>query len=558
MKLLQAHILLCGLLISGYAAAEVRTITATGEYRMGDNDTRTDAKRLALLDAKRLALEQAGTYLESVTEVKNRQVSHDELRAYTAGIIEVLEQATTSVMEGQQQVIRVAVTAKIDTAVMAQQIDALLKNETAKGELLRVRREAEQLRQERGVLQQQLAVAKTKPEMEALAQKRQEVLTRLEADDLLRLAWGKLISLGSAPLDADVIIARRLVEAALALDPSHSRTHYTMGYILSRHDKKLEEALYQFREALRIDPKNQQAHIELGLVLHALGDRDKADAEFMEVLRYYEEFWACCQDNKRGSLWAVHQSIGDAFKDMGDVDAAVIHLRAATRLQPDNPVSRIRLGQALAARGDLEGAVAESREVVRLMPDSMLAHYRLGDVLRRKGDLKGAINEHRTALRLEPDCLKGNCHNGLGLALFEAGDYDGAIEAFREAIRLRPGDFAITFNLGKALMKKGDLTESIVQLRTALHQEPDNTIAREYLGTAFYLAGEFNSAIGEFREAIRLEPDEAAYHFGLALSLRDLGNVDGAISELREALRLRPGYEAAQTALRKISEKRPE
>ena len=73
-------------LAPGPAVAEVRTLTATGEYRMGDNDTRTDAKRLALLDAKRLALEQAGTYLESVTEVKNLQVSRDELRAYTAGI----------------------------------------------------------------------------------------------------------------------------------------------------------------------------------------------------------------------------------------------------------------------------------------------------------------------------------------------------------------------------------------------------------------------------------------------------------------------------------------
>ncbi|MBM4134125.1 MAG: hypothetical protein FJ245_10185 [Nitrospira sp.] len=38
------------------ANAELRTITATGEYRMGDNDTRTDGKRLAL--------EQAGIYLE--------------------------------------------------------------------------------------------------------------------------------------------------------------------------------------------------------------------------------------------------------------------------------------------------------------------------------------------------------------------------------------------------------------------------------------------------------------------------------------------------------------
>jgi len=107
---LGATAVLVSLFTASLAFAEVKTITATGEYRMGDNDTRTDGKRLALLDAKRLALEQAGIYLESVTEVKNLQVSHDELRrAYTAGIIEVLEQTSTSTMEGQQHVIRVAV-----------------------------------------------------------------------------------------------------------------------------------------------------------------------------------------------------------------------------------------------------------------------------------------------------------------------------------------------------------------------------------------------------------------------------------------------------------------
>lgn len=82
--------------------AEIRTITVTGEYRMGDNDTRTDAKRLALLDAKRLALEQAGVYIESITEVKNLDLAKEEIRAYTAGIVEVVEQATRTMMEGKQ------------------------------------------------------------------------------------------------------------------------------------------------------------------------------------------------------------------------------------------------------------------------------------------------------------------------------------------------------------------------------------------------------------------------------------------------------------------------
>ena len=126
---------------------------------MGDNDTRTDAKRLALLDAKRLALEQAGTYLESITEVKNLQVTHDELRAYTAGIIEVIEQATKDVMEGATHIVRVEVTAKIDKAVLVRQIKQLHNNTSAKRELTAGREKRERQERELEVTTRKLAAA---------------------------------------------------------------------------------------------------------------------------------------------------------------------------------------------------------------------------------------------------------------------------------------------------------------------------------------------------------------------------------------------------------------
>ncbi len=50
--------------------AEVRTVSAQGEYRMGDRDTKEDAVRLATESAKRNALEQVATYLESATVVE--------------------------------------------------------------------------------------------------------------------------------------------------------------------------------------------------------------------------------------------------------------------------------------------------------------------------------------------------------------------------------------------------------------------------------------------------------------------------------------------------------
>ena len=84
----------------------LRVVTATGEYRMGEHDTRTDATRLAIEAAKRQALEQVAMYLESVTEVKNLDVTRDEIRAYSAGIVTVLNQQVRTRIEDGSVVMR--------------------------------------------------------------------------------------------------------------------------------------------------------------------------------------------------------------------------------------------------------------------------------------------------------------------------------------------------------------------------------------------------------------------------------------------------------------------
>src|SRR5215831_17954675 len=91
--------------------AQIQEIRATGTYRMGDNDTLGDAKRLAILDAKRQSLDRAGTYLASLTQVRNLQLNKDEIDAYSAGILEVLEQSTKS----DGEVVRADVLVRVDT-----------------------------------------------------------------------------------------------------------------------------------------------------------------------------------------------------------------------------------------------------------------------------------------------------------------------------------------------------------------------------------------------------------------------------------------------------------
>src|SRR5512133_26838 len=81
-------------------SAEMRVISSQGEFRMGDRDTREDAMRLATEAAKRNALEQVATYVESVTVVDGTDITKDEIRTYTAGLILVLDQQAHLWLEG--------------------------------------------------------------------------------------------------------------------------------------------------------------------------------------------------------------------------------------------------------------------------------------------------------------------------------------------------------------------------------------------------------------------------------------------------------------------------
>jgi tetratricopeptide (TPR) repeat protein len=270
--------------------AEVRTITATGEYRMGDNDTRTDAKRLALLDAKRLALEKTGTYLEGVTEVKNLQVTRDEIKTYTAGIAEVLEQDTKTIHEGETTVVRVDVTVKVDTAAIAKQIEALRKHEHAREELEQARAEADQLRQEVEAKTKEIAALKSKSGAEPLLKEREQMLARLDATVLVAQAWRAPIGMREdrPPLDTtnpqELARTKAMLKEALALDPSNARAHFTLGHILQA-EGYVEEAIREYREAIRLRPDKPRAHAELGRALLKAGRRDEAKQEFQLFLQ---------------------------------------------------------------------------------------------------------------------------------------------------------------------------------------------------------------------------------------------------------------------------------
>lgn len=98
------------------ASAGTKVIISEAIYTMGDGETPAFAEEMVLRKAKQLALEQAGTYVESYTKVRNLDLTVEEIQTLAGGIVEVevLDQRRTMVGSGLQFFVKIKAIATTD------------------------------------------------------------------------------------------------------------------------------------------------------------------------------------------------------------------------------------------------------------------------------------------------------------------------------------------------------------------------------------------------------------------------------------------------------------
>ncbi|HEX5550686.1 MAG TPA: hypothetical protein VFX36_07635 [Nitrospira sp.] len=163
---------------------------------MGDRDTREDAMRLATEAAKRNALEQVATYLESVTVVEGTDITKDEIRTYTAGLILVLDQQANLWLDGDRVVVTVDLMSQIDTDEVAQAILAFRENESARSQLATLKNEIDDLQKQLEAANQLLVTAATAEEAQQASLQRQELLNHVQSNAMVSQAWTDWVIVG--------------------------------------------------------------------------------------------------------------------------------------------------------------------------------------------------------------------------------------------------------------------------------------------------------------------------------------------------------------------------
>jgi tetratricopeptide (TPR) repeat protein len=169
------------------------------------------------------------------------------------------------------------------------------------------------------------------------------------AHNNLGLAWSKM------PGRLDDAVAQ--YQEALRLKPDIAETHTNLGSAWSMMPGKLDDAIAQFQEALRLDPKYPDAHFYLANALVQEGRIPEAIGHFEDALR------------ADPNLAEASNNLGMILCRMGRNQEGLARIEAAIRIEPDYVQAHFARGAALMQAGRRQEAAAEFERVLQLRPD---------------------------------------------------------------------------------------------------------------------------------------------------------------------------------------------
>lgn len=188
-------------------------VESSAKYVLGDNDTRIDARNIALNEAKRAASELAGTQVKSDLVIENDQILKDQITIVAASFmtVEVLKESMTASKDGRS-VMEVTIRAHLDKSAIRSKLDAYRGDDKRQKELSSIQAENSRLQNELESLNAELSKIRnaandgsvsSKPRAELVARRDVVISTLEENQGQVRRVFEKGTLLGLARKSGD-------------------------------------------------------------------------------------------------------------------------------------------------------------------------------------------------------------------------------------------------------------------------------------------------------------------------------------------------------------------
>jgi len=324
--------------------SETTEIVSEGIYHMGDGETPIVAEGKALEQAKKSAVEQAGTYVKSYSKMKNFQIAEDEVQVLASGIMEV------TVMDKKRTVAEDAIKfwVKIKARVYPDRVEVMAERIRDQGlaeDYGKMKEAYEKSQKEIEGLKKQLAGTKDDADRKQIVAKITEqektFTTGQRFDEGLRLVMTN---------NVDEAIAT--FTRAIADDPTNVNA-YGQRAILYARKMQIDKAMADFNKIIEIKPDEARGYAGRGITLSRMGQHKKAIADLTRALELQPEAIPF-------TLARVYASLGQSYRALGNRPKAMANFKQSCDLGNQNACKQLKLMQG-SRRGESPARIKERR-----------------------------------------------------------------------------------------------------------------------------------------------------------------------------------------------------
>ncbi len=173
--------------------------------------------------------------------------------------------------------------------------------------------------------------------------------------------------------------------------------HKHYGGLAAGDKKDKKTAIEQYREILKINPEDYDAHYQIASSLMDNQQWDEAIKELNNLLKM----------NPRNV--DVLNMLGWALLNAGQVDAAFGSWKKSLHIDPKNKTTKdnlirahLSLGKRLRENGLFVPALVHFKALLRYLPRSPEVHFEIGSTYLMRGDTASAYEEFNHVLKMDP------------------------------------------------------------------------------------------------------------------------------------------------------------
>jgi len=294
-----------------------------------------------------------------------------------------------------------------------------------------------------------------------------------------------------------------------------------------------DKAIEQLEQAVRLYPKDAQAHYLLGEGYGNKGRYADMNREFEASLAIGPTFQEKITFT-REKLWVQRFNAGvKAFND-GNVEKAIEEFDTAIVIDSHKPEAYANLGASYVRKEDYEKAKEAYTKLVEINPKDTKALSMLGQLYSTTKEYEKAKEAYEKILAIDAGNIEALAN--LALTYDFMGQGEKAYEKYLQALQANPNDKDLLFNLGRLYFMRKDYDNAITQFKKVVEVDSTDYDAVLNIGNAYLSKAEEQMTILRNMDQNKPLPEKEQR----AIYDKAKGFYEEAIPWLEHALRLRP------------------